>query len=486
MRRAGARGLLLCAVLGVLSPPQPVEGQGATLVWGRCPVFESTAPSRCGTFTVPEDPAVPEGRTLALRVIVHLARQPASRAAPLFLLAGGPGQTITDAAPRLATSPLREHHDLVLLDQRGTSAQMRLDCELAGTPDDPQGYLDQTFDPKVFARCRDDLSKRADLRFYSSELAADDVDALRQALGASSMNLSGTSYGTRLALEIIRRHPDRVRAAYLVSPLPIANRNPLFHARSAQSALDSLVRDCERELKCREAYPTLRAELDSLVGRLRRAAAVTQVTPPDGARSVAVRLSLENVGEALRTLMYQESNGPLIPRLIHGAYLGNYAELAQHALASNRRLRGSLRLGMLQSVICGEDVPRIAEAEIAEATARTMLGESRVRTQMAACNGWPRSRISPGFGEPVRSSTVPVLVVSGTRDPVTPAPWGEETARHFARGRHIVVPGGHGPSGSCLTSIAAEFFERADALAVDASCTAGMRYPDLAPPSAKR
>ena len=66
---------------------------------------------------------------------------------------------------------------------------------------------------------------------------------------------------------------------------------------------------------------------------------------------------------------------------------------------------------------------------------------------MAVAEFWPRGRVPENYGEPVRAD-VPVLLLSGTHDPVTPPRWGAEAARHLPRALHVVVPGAHGVGGS--------------------------------------
>ncbi len=174
--------------------------------------------------------------------------------------------------------------------------------------------------------------------------------------------------------------------------------------------------------------------------------------------------------------MYTGERGARLPLLLHQAWRGDYAPFAEAIIASNRAVRGAIRIGMLQSVVCSEDAARISEADIARETRGTLLGDSRVRQQLAACAVWPRTVLPADHAAPA-TGNVPVLIISGTLDPVTPPQWGAEAARHLPRSLHLVVPAGHTPGSPCVNRISAEFLARASVAGLDQACLAGERYP---------
>jgi len=145
-------------------------------------------------------------------------------------------------------------------------------------------------------------------------------------------------------------------------------------------------------------------------------------------------------------------------------------------IASNRGLRRILRLGFLLSVTCTEDVPRIAPDEIERETAGTYLGDSRVREQIAACADWPHGPLPPGYGDPVRSN-VPVFLLSGSVDPVSPSYFAADAARYLSHSIHVIAPGAHVPTGPCIDSMERAFLDAASPAAVDTSCVRTMALP---------
>ncbi|PYO80353.1 MAG: hypothetical protein DMD67_00670 [Gemmatimonadetes bacterium] len=162
--------------------------------------------------------------------------------------------------------------------------------------------------------------------------------------------------------------------------------------------------------------------------------------------------------------------------MLHRAYLGDLAPFVRTGIASNRGLRTILRLGFLLSVTCTEDVPRITSQDIERETARTYLGDSRVREQQAACAEWPHGALPPGYGDPVRSD-VPVFLLSGTVDPVSPPQFAAEAAQYLSRSVHVLAPGAHVPAGPCIDSLERAFLDAASPTAVDTSCVRSMALP---------
>src|SRR5690606_10250763 len=137
---------------------------------------------------------------------------------PVFYLAGGPGQSAVDTYPGLdpVFREVRKRRDVILVDQRGTGKSNLLSCEAIaddgdeGVGDDaPQKMRQQA------ERCAQALSKKADLRFYTTTDAVADLDAVRQAIGAAQINLVGVSYGTRVAQQYAMRHPQATRSIVL-------------------------------------------------------------------------------------------------------------------------------------------------------------------------------------------------------------------------------------------------------------------------------
>lgn len=449
------------------------------------PDFQSTLPgegeaARCGTFSVPENRDRP-GRMLPLKVIVLPARSATPRE-PVFFLAGGPGQAATELAPGFAGAFHRDNHDVVLMDVRGTGEGHRLDCALGGTDENVQSYLEPLFHEGAgYAACRDALAPAADLTQYTTPRAMADLDELREALGHERIILEGGSYGTRAAIAYINAYGSRVKAAMLSSLAPLENRAPLYHASAAQRAFDLVADQCAAEAPCRAAFPDVRGDLAAILARLRTAPGRASVPHPVTGARTDVSITASAFGDALRVFLYSGESSRQVPLLLSQARAGDLGPFARAALQSSRGLANGVRMGLLLSFTCSEDVHRIRPEEIARATAGSFIGDHRVRGQIAACSVWPRGEVPADYYRPFRSD-VPVLLVSGNLDPVTPPHWGEAARATFPNSVHIVMPGGHVPGSPCVDSLARRLYLTGTVRGLDMSCVAAERLPPFALP----
>jgi pimeloyl-ACP methyl ester carboxylesterase len=430
----------------------------------------------CGSYEVFEDRAAKKGRRIRLNIVV-LEATGERVADPIFFIAGGPGQAATTIAPGLARSWMRRNRDIVLVDQRGTGKSNPLHVRLPGSADDPRGYMRNMFDVEVFARARRELEKRADLTKYTTPIAADDLNEVRQALGYDKINLVGASYGTRASLVYIRRHPETVRSAILTGLAPIAFKNPLFHARAAQVGFEVLVAECKADPRY-AIYHDLDVELKTVLERLEKSPARVPIKHPRTGEDVAVTLTRDRFAEAIRVLMYYMGGNRTVPLVIHRAFNGDFTSVVENCIRRNGGLRSALAFGMLMSVVGSEDIPRIQEEEIEPATAGTFLGSARVRQQMAAARIWPKGDVPDNYGDPVSGDT-PILFISGTHDPVTPPRWGVEAARHFPNSLHIIVPAAHGTSARRIEQLKREFLAAGTVKNLDTSFVEDLKLPPL-------
>ncbi|MFQ6037882.1 MAG: alpha/beta fold hydrolase, partial [Candidatus Aminicenantales bacterium] len=271
-----------------------------------------TAISR-GTFAVFETRNAQKGKMIHLNVVVLHATGPEPRPDPVFFLAGGPGADISQGWKGYRKSWVREDRDIVLVSQRGTGGDNRLDCPKAASDDNLQRYLDPLFDLEIFQDCLEELKSRFDLTQYSTFAAADDLYEVRLALGYDRINLIGGSYGTRMALVYMRQHPETVRTAILNGVAPIAFRNPLYHAPTAQEAIRLILAKCAADPECHAAYPDLEGEFLAVLDRLEKQPAEVMITHPVSKERVTVTLTRAAFAEALRTIMYSSATVRMVP-----------------------------------------------------------------------------------------------------------------------------------------------------------------------------
>lgn len=424
----------------------------------------------CATYPVWENREIRKGRKIGLHIVILPALGPDKQPDPVFEFGGGPGQAITGAAGGLAQSPLRQNRDLVLIDQRGTGRSNPLHCSLYGEPVDLRLATGDLFPIDAVKKCREKLEKVADLAQYTTTAFVDDVNEIRQWLGYNKINLSGGSYGTRTAQVYWRRYPETVRSVVLIGVAQPDSHIPLGHAAAGQRALDMLLAECASQPECRAAYPDTKADLAAVRKRIEEGLTVTVTNRTTGERQ-PVRPTWGLVAEGLRFLMYGPAAANL-PLQIRKAAQGDLEPLVQMAIDRRVNIAEGLYLGMGSSVTCAEDLPFITEEMTRKATAGTYLGDYRVRQQKAVCEVWPRGQVPAGFHEPVRSD-VPVLLISGERDPVTPPEFAEQASRFMTSRLHVVVPrGSHGGGRECVANLIRDFVDRASVQGLDPSCAA--------------
>lgn len=431
---------------------------GESIALAPCKPFGSGRVVHCGVLEVPEDPAAQGGRMIPLHFVVAFATGADPLPDPLFLLDGGPGVgKATIAGFSLGGDPeLERDRDLVFVDVRGTGASNPLSCVgFRGDPFDAwtflrspgaylsllsaQHYLEDPYDAEAMAACRRQLETRADLTRYTTTLIAADLDAVRAALGYRRINLSGTSYGSRLGLEYMRRYPDRVRAASLSDIVPPDLRMPATFARDTEWALGRLLDDCELDPSCSGEYPGLRRDLAGVLGRLREGPLPTEVRNPllfGRVEDVVMTHGVFAMG--LRSMLYGWESSARLPFVVTRAAAGDFSPMAEEIIARDLPLELVLAKGQYLSVTCAEDVPFIDRAAAAAAADGTTLGTYRLDQHIGACEVWPRGEVPADWLDPV-TVDVPTLLFSAELDPSTPPRTGEQVARHLPNALLVVM-----------------------------------------------
>jgi pimeloyl-ACP methyl ester carboxylesterase len=422
--------------------------------------------AECGHLTVPENRAEPEGRTLD----IFVARVPAiSRrklADPLFVIAGGPGQASSDFYASVAPvfARIGRERDIVLVDQRGTGRSHRLDCAF-----DDEALLNADLDSLARAArlCRATLAAQADLRQYTTDAAVEDLDAVRRALKVARIDLYGISYGSRVAQEYARRHPDTTRALILdgvVAPQTVLGPDM---AVDAEAALDRILERCRQEPTCRARFADPAADYRALHARLTTRPEPLQLADPDSGERHGLAFSDEHLALVLRLASYSADQAALLPLALHRARVdGDFTPLGVLYLLATHAIKDQLATGMQESVLCTEDLPFIGNAP----------RDAQVRALAAVCAEWPRGEVATDFHGPFRSRA-PALLLSGGDDPVTPPAEAELAARNFSDHQHLVLPGlGHGQlTAPCIDRLMANFLDAGTARALDTSCTRHIR-----------
>lgn len=452
----------------------PALALAAQATLAPCAIDGVPGEARCGTYRVWENRDTRQGRQIELSIIVLPATSADRRSDPLFALSGGPGDAPSFNARFFsrAFSEIRKHRDLVFVDLRGTGKSAALTCPELAKPDAAGGFDADLLSLSAVRACRARLEHSADLTQYTTEIAVDDLDEVRRALGYGAINLYGTSYGSRVAQVYMRRHPGSLRAVTMKGIVPPSMAMPESHARAGDDAWRALVARCNRDENCRRTFPTLDAEFRSLLDRLDETSPT--LTLPAGSRRAAtpVKVTRGLFAEAFRNMLYTPDNSAQTPKLVHQLFQGDDLSIAETALAGRTVLGGErLAAGFFLSVTCAEDIPFLP-ANPAALAAGTFGGDYWLQQQTAACAVWPRGKVSSAHRQPTRSA-IPTLLVSGELDPVTPPSGGDEVLKTLTNGAHVVMRNNGHPIGNaeaCVGSMFAAFLEKGAVAGLDRSC----------------
>jgi pimeloyl-ACP methyl ester carboxylesterase len=436
-----------------------------------------TVEAQCTTMKVPENRALPSGRQVEL-AIAWVPAKDEGQPDPMFFIAGGPGQSALDSFPGIAPAfaELRKKRDVILVDQRGTGKSNKLICkdsEGKSAATDREDYQLEVV--KAFAmRCAGELSQRADLRFYSTTDAIQDLDDVRAALGAAQINLMGVSYGTRVAQQYAKRYPQHTRTVTIDGIVPNTLVLGNEHARNLERSLDSQFQRCKMAPGCVQKLGDPRTQLNALLARLKADPPLVSYRDAITGEAKQEKLTAGHVATLTRMFAYAPQAAGLLPLELNEAAQGRYEPLMALSKLLTSTIGDQIMAGMQMSVICTEDA---SELKADDADKESLLGIDMITAIQAQCQVWPHGERPKDFRAPL-SGNVPVLILSGEFDPVTPPRYGDEVLKSLPNGRHLIVRGqGHNvlPVG-CLPKLFAGFVDSADAKKLDAKCLDAVPY----------
>jgi pimeloyl-ACP methyl ester carboxylesterase len=429
---------------------------------------------------VSEDRMQPDGGMIRLAVAVIPSASDNPKPDPVVFLSGGPGAPAVLAVDHIRgiLGPILQERDLVAFDQRGVGfSEPSLDC-----PEYGEGVL-ETYGADVSTEearermfnamraCRDRLTgEGVNLSAYTSAASAADVHDLMQALGYDRYNLYGGSYGTRLALTIMRDYPDEVRSAVLDSVQP--PQEDIFELRAAgvQRALELVFERCASSEACNESHPNLAEAFFSLVEKLEKEPL------PVRAGGATYLVGADEFIELILMGMYETTGISGLPTLIGRVADGQTSWLTS-GVQTVLSMSQILWEGMHFSVWCAEEVPFNSPEDADEINADLhpaivqALDADNLPWFVQLCEMWGAAEANPLEGEPVQVD-VPALILTGEFDPVTPHDFASSTAEHLDNAQSFVFPGQTHDvlsSSTCARTIMRQFLDAPEETP-DASC----------------
>src|SRR5450755_1885482 len=300
------------------------------------PLRLTSIAARCASLRVPLDREHLKEGSIDLKVAIVPALNRRSTAAPLFLLAGGPGHSAMQVYVSLnaAFSRINRNHAIVLLDQRGTGHSSQQSCaypEDWQEPSDPMPAL-----RKATVDCLAKLGPH--VRFYTTSIAVRDLDEVRAALGFDQIDLYGGSYGTRVAELYMRRHSAHVHAVILDGVTYPQQAIGAETPEDAERALNLIVARCLQAPDCAATYPQLQDDLTNLVREYGAKKTPVTIDDPNSGLPLEIEFNRRLLDAALRMLSYSSMQASLLPALIHGAAHGKLRPLAAQSIMNMRQI----------------------------------------------------------------------------------------------------------------------------------------------------
>ena len=409
--------------------------------------------ARCGHVRVPLDRADPAGERIRIGFELYRRRDRSRPALGTMVdVEGGPGYSTTDSRSYYLDlhRPLMDRRDLLLVDARGTGLSGALDCRaLRRTVAD---YIRRA------GRCAAQLGPRVDR--YTTRASVDDLAAVLDALGISTIDLYGDSYGSYFAQAFAVNHPDRLRSLVLDATYPLPGTDPTF-GDLAEATWRALRLVCERRPDCLARGEDPRAVLTRFAEQLRERPVRGTGTDAEG-RRIPV---LVDTAALVTIVQSGYGNMPMYRDLLaamRAFETGDFAPMLR--LAAETKLDPaaspvrSFSEALYLAITC-HDYPQMWDPAAPLATRRAQLAATRAAQPperfapftatdwtslpyegAAACLRWPGPRrAEPPVPPEAPYPSVPTLVLNGDLDNITASSQAAVVAQRFPASTFVEV-----------------------------------------------
>ncbi len=400
--------------------------------------------SEIGTFQVPENRNYPNGKKLNIRFVRFKSTNP-DPGPPIVYLAGGPGGSGTGTAWGSRFDlfmSMRAVADVIAYDQRGTGRSDKMesyDGHWLAEFSEPLNAEKMAPQIKAAATAAADFfkSKGHDLRGYNTNENADDLNDLRQALGAEKISLWSISYGSHLALTTLKRHEKHIDRIILAGVE--GYDHTVKHPDDQQALLEKIDQMLKDDPKTAAIYPDLLGEMAQVLNRLEQEPVTVKTKHPETGEMIEAVLGKFDMQILLTTALRGPSRFKSLPRLVREMYQGDFSNVAPYALVP--KYGGYRGMGLAMDIASGISEERLRSLQ--EAAPKTLLGDAINYPYLVEWDALKYLDLGEAFRAPF-SSAVPVLCISGTLDGRTPEKNAVETLKHLSNGYHLIIDGaGH-------------------------------------------
>lgn len=411
---------------------------------------------------------------------------------PLVVITGGPGTSAVALAHQYLRffGGIQKDRDIVFIDQRGTGKSAPLVCETLKTIDETLPALARTRAMhEALIECLDN-SGFAPLNALNTPQAAADINAVRIALGYSTVNLWGSSYGTRVAMRYAQQFPNQTRTLILDGVAPASIALPRYAQQDASAALQKLFAACAKQTACHATFGNLTVVWQELLSQLAAKSQNITIKHLRTAEALTLNITPEEIANWVRFALYNQELSALLPMALSEASQGNFDQLAHLAQTASDGALTDLSYGMHAVILCREDhfapaLSRNNNPTTAQQNARPAMPFGELNDLSPVCQHLhskheARLKSHNALYDPITSNT-PTLVLSGAMDPVTPPFWGQWASQNMTRSKHLIIESGHhGLSGlGCMPQVMANFVAQGQIEALDTQCLESLSPPQF-------
>jgi len=423
-----------------------------------------------GYLEVLENRDKPNGNKIKLPVYIFKSRSKNPKPDPILYTVGGPGYTSMRASKYMKYYKYLDDRDFILFEQRGTQyAKPSLDCPewakavyQSNLPNFDVTKTNSLFQNAV-TTCKEKLEKSGiDLNSYTTNQIAADINDLINVLGIEKYNLLTLSYSTKIGQVLMRDYPNKIRSVVMDSPLPLEVNYDEESVNNLLVSLDKLLVDCEIDPDCNNAFPNIKSRFLSYLEEKTTNPLEVKVENPENGKLETFYLK----GKDLINVFSSASTGsvPNIPFEIHKILNNDLSSVKKQLQYLFQKPGDGIGKGMRLSVWCAEENPFNSQEKIATETNkyRTVKGLSPAVFDKEICEIWSVKKVTEVENQAVRSD-IPVLLISGEYDELTPVKWADSMTNNLTNSYHLIFKGWkHGPttnwSNPCAMQAANDFF----------------------------
>ncbi|MEM9077444.1 MAG: alpha/beta fold hydrolase [Bacteroidota bacterium] len=423
-----------------------------------------------GYLEVLENRDKPNGNTIKLPVYIFKSRSKNPKPDPIVYTVGGPGYTSMRASKYMEYYRYLDDRDFILFEQRGTQyAKPSLDCPewakavyQSNLPNFDVSKKDSLLQ-KAAASCKERLEESdIDLNSYTTNHISADINDLINVLGIEEYNLLTMSYSTKIGQVLIRDFPDKIRSVVMDSPLPLEASYDEESVNNLLESLDNLLTDCENDTDCNNAFPSIKSRFLAYLEEKTMHPLQVKVENPDNGKLETFYLK----GKDLINVFSSASTGsvPNIPFEIHKILNNDLSSVKKQLQYLFQEPGVGIGKAMRISVWCAEENSFNTQEKIIEETNKypAVKGLSPAVFDNEVCEIWSVEKVPDIENQAVRSD-IPVLLISGEYDELTPVKWAESMTSNLKNSYHLIFKGWkHGPTTNwgnpCAMQAANDFF----------------------------